>query len=387
MARQCYTARAPSALLRHPRHHPELLPVSFHPSMGSRPRSVVPASLSLVLPGLVWPGSGISASLAQLELPALCNLLGRSQLRHGAALPWLHWLPQQFGCDELPWAELRLTGEDGLTEASPHILCADPVSLSFSSDALLLRGPHELALTPEETAAILAMLNNEFSDIGEWISASPTRFYLLASQAAETYFHPLSDVLGRPVAFFPPEGERAQQWNHLSNEIQIALHNHPINRLRSEQGRLTVNGLWFWGQTNQALKTLKPPAAHLHSTDHVLRGLARRSQGIQLIDNPERIFAGLPGHAWIHNASLQESAQSGDFTGWMKALQRIEEDLIQPACAAWQAGRISEITLLAPSDKTLFSATLARRARWSFWRRPLDKTALPGLLQNKAPVP
>lgn len=359
--------------------------MSFHPSMGTRPRSIEPARVSIILPGLVWPGSGIGASLAELELPALSSLLGRSQVRGEASQPWLQWLAQQFGADDLGWGALRLTGEEGLVKKSPDVLCADPVSLSFSSDALLLRGPRELALTPDESAAILGMLNSEFSDLGEWISASPTRFYLLTNEPVDAHFHPLADVLGRPVAYFSPEGEKARHWNRISNAIQIALHNHPINQARGENGQLTVNGLWFWGQTEALPKTLKVPANHLHSTDQVLRGLVRSSHAIQLIENLGRILAGLPGHAWIHDARLQEAAQNGDFPGWLAALQTIEEALLRPLLTTWKEGRISEITLLAPSDKIFVCATLKRSARWQFWRKPLNKAVLSRLLQTQAP--
>ncbi|NSL54591.1 hypothetical protein [Uliginosibacterium aquaticum] len=362
--------------------------MSFHPSMGTRPKHSEPIRVTLVLPGLVWPGSGITASLQQLDLPALATLLGRGDTREQAAEPWSQWLPAQFGASELPWAALRLAGEDTQpTTAATHVLCADPVSLSFASDALLLRGPRELALPPDEVSALITALNTEFGDMGQWLATSPERFYLLAKEPIHARFHPLAEVLGRPVAFFPPEGEDARRWNRLANEIQVTLHNHPVSQARSERGQLAPNALWFWGETPLAPEGrgaggegLQAPTTHLCSPDPLLRGLARRA-GCQLIDSPARLIAGLPGHSWLHDGRLQEAAQMGDFNAWLGGLQALDKELLQPLLAAWQAGRVHNITLHAPSDKRLLSARLPRHARWAFWRKPLSTAAVARQLQ------
>jgi hypothetical protein len=274
-----------------------------------------------------------------------------------------------------------LAGEDTHpTTAATHVLCADPVSLSFASDALLLRGPRELALQPLEVSALIDTLNTEFADLGHWLAASPERFYLLAKEPVGARFHPLAEVLGRPVAFFPSEGEDARRWNRLANEIQVCLHNHPVSQARSERGQLAPNALWFWGQADTALPALQAPTTHLCSSDPLLRGLARRA-ACQFIDSPARICAGLPGQSWLHDGRLQEAAQMGDFNAWLGGLQEIERRLLQPLLAAWQSGRIQELRLRAPSDKCLLSVRLPRLARWAFWRKPLAGSGLSAWLQ------
>lgn len=348
--------------------------------MGKRPKTIEPARVSLILPGLVWPGAGITASLQALDLPALATLLGRGDCREHAAQPWSDWLPAQFSASELPWAVLRLAGEDTPAANATHVLCADPVSLAFTSTSLLLRGPRELALQPEEINALIATLNADFADLGQWHAASPERFYLLANESVGARFHPLAEVLGRPVAYFPPEGEDARRWNQIANEIQVSLHNHPVSQARSERGQLAPNALWLWGQANTELPALNAPATHLYSPDPLLRGLARRA-GCQLIESPARLAAGLPGHSWLHEGRLQEAAQSGDFNAWLGGLQALEREVLQPLLAAWQAGRIHEIALEAPSDKRLLTARLPRLARWAFWRKPLPNAALAKRLQ------
>ena len=377
MARQCYTARASCAPLRVLR--PEN-PVSFHPSMGTRPKTLEPACVSLIIPGLVWPGSGINASLKQLDLPALASLLGHGATRALTAQPWSEWLAARFGAQTLPWAALRLAGDDLHADIPSHVLCADPVSLGFTSNALLLRGPHELSLQADEVSALIATLNAEFADLGHWHAASPERFYLVAHAPIRARFHPLTEVLGRPVAYFPPEGEEARRWNQIANEVQICLHNHPISQARSARGQLAPNALWFWGQSDAELPTLQSPAAHLYSADPLLRGLAHRADS-QVIATPDKLIAGLPGHSWLHDGRLQDAAHTGDFNAWLGGLQTLEREYLQPLLAAWKLGRIRELVLEAPSDKLMLTARLPRHARWAFWRKPLPSNALGQLLQ------
>ncbi|MEN3111453.1 hypothetical protein ACFONG_08705 [Uliginosibacterium paludis] len=340
------------------------------------------SEVSFVLPGLIWPGQGIGSAIESLNLPALATLAGSGRVERGPGQTWLRYLSRQWGAEALDWAALRLTGERETTEAvAPGILCADPVSLGFSSDALILRGPREVALSPQEATELISTLNAEFSDAGQWLMTSPAHFYLLPHADPDTSFHPLDDVLGRPVAYFQPEGPRAREYARLSNELQVCLHNHPVNMRRREQGLLNANGIWLWGESPASLNPLLPPAAHVFSNDPIVTGLARRA-GCSRLKSPDEAFSGRPGHSWVHDDRALLAARDGDFAGWTDALSVIDRELLQPAIEGWQKGRINELRLLAPSDKGMLQITLPRIARWAFWRRPADRKTLAGLLQS-----
>lgn len=356
--------------------------MSFHPAMGTRPKQLVANQVAIVLPGLVWSGQGIASTLAALELPALRALLGRGRTDRSAGQAWLQYLAREWRCEQPDWAALRFAGEQqAAPETAGHILCADPVSLAFSSDAMILRGPRELALNQQEAEQIVDLLNREFGDAGRWTCASPTRFYLLAERPLQTRFHPLDDVFGRPVAYFPPEGEGARNCARLSNDIQIALHNAPLTRQRQELGQLNANGIWLWGQADGQASRPVAPCTHVLSNDPILRGLARRA-GCAVLDASTSPASLPPGVSWIHDTRLHEATQYGDLHAWVSALQVIERDVFQPVLSAWQSGRISEVKLLAPSDKATLSASLSKAARWAFWRNPLSADALASRLQS-----
>lgn len=352
--------------------------------MCSRPRSATPARVSLILPALIWPGGGLTAALQQLELPALRSLLGLGQIQREPAQPWSHWLPRQFGADALAWASLRWAGELPQRPARQNLLCADPVSLNFASDALLLRGPRELGLTPEECQALIEALNTEFGDLGEWFAASTERWYLASSEPLEVSFHPLAEVLGRPIAYFPAEGPQARQWNRIANEIQVMLHNHPLNQARSARGQLMANALWFWGESPAQASALKSPCSHLLSSEAQVRGLALAA-GCALADSPAQVCAGLPGHCWWLDSRLQDALQAGDFNAWLAGLLALEGEVFQPLLAAWKNRRLHRLQIIAPADKLLFSLQLSARSRWALWRKPLTPGALAACLQTPAP--
>ncbi|MDP5239948.1 hypothetical protein Q9Q94_10410 [Uliginosibacterium sp. 31-16] len=367
--------------------------MSFHPSMGPRAQPRLARRATCVLPGLVWPGHGITATLHELKLPGLAAILGHGRLQQQAGEPYTNWLAHQFGAKELPWGALRWEGEaEGAatgreqpfaSRETPYasILCADPVSLAFTSTSLILRGPRELALQADEVAALIDALNTEFAHIGEFRAASPEHWYLHLREPVSTRFHPLSDVLGRPVELFQPEGEKARDWARLANEIQVMLYNHPLNRLRGELGQLTANALWFWGQGNSA-PTLHRPAGTLIGDDPMLRGLAAATGATWFSsDAADSPACGQAGHSWWHDTRLQDAALAGDFMGWLEGLQELDAELLQPLWQAWCAGRLHEIRLQAPSDKAFLGATLKTRSRWAFWRGPLANDRLAPLLQ------
>lgn len=346
----------------------------------------VRASVTCVLPGLAWPGNGVGSVFASADTPALAAIIGRGTVNRLPAQPYLRWLGRVFGGNEnLPWATYRQIGEDRAEAlaAGEQWLCADPVSLMFTRDSLLLGSPGGLGLTPEETRTLIACLNEQFAELGSFHAASPERWYLRTGAEIGARFHPLDDVIGRPVAYFQPEGPNARFWARTLNEIQVVLYNHPLNQTRLEHGLPAANGIWLWGSGESFPATLHAPADSVVSADPLLRGLAQAA-GARPVDPA---MAGSPahgraGHTWWHNGELAVAALDGDFAAWFQALQQIESTLLQPLLQAWRENRLQSLHLLAPSDKALLEVRLDAGARWHFWRRPVTAAQLAGLLQS-----
>ena len=79
---------------------------------------------------------------------------------------------------DAPFGALRLLGEGSEDARSGHWLCADPVHLRFHQERIILADAGAFDLADDEAHGIVAALNAEFADIGQFHVASARRWYL-----------------------------------------------------------------------------------------------------------------------------------------------------------------------------------------------------------------
>ena len=306
--------------------------------------------LHLVVPGLLWPSEQARGFADTLALPALTRLLGRGQCKREApASPEQSWR-RLFGIDAATAADgaLRRLGEDDGLRVTDAMMCADPSYLHFTREHLLLIDAAELAITPDEAAALVGCLNTELADIGHFEALAPTRWYLYPRQPPTARFSPLGDVTSRPVAHFLPEGDDAASWQHTMNEVQVLFHNHPVNTARESSGQRPINNVWFWG-AGTLPATLTSPAPHLLMNSPLAVGLARAA-GIEP-GKPDRFDAVPVGDTLVALDALLQPSRYLDVERWQDALRQLEADWFAPALAALQSRRLSRLTLTVPDDR------------------------------------
>jgi hypothetical protein len=141
------------------------------------------------------------------------------------------------------------------------------------------------------------------------------------------------------------------------SEIEMWLHEHPLNQRRIAAGGLPISGLWLWGGGTacSAQRCALPP---LFGEDLATEGVWQLSgSAIQPLPAAWSAVPVLQGTG----AVVIVPVPSGKGP---EALLQIERDWIAPLLAhALQRGLAA--TLLC-ADKRF---TLASRARWRFWRR------------------
>jgi hypothetical protein len=333
-------------------------------------------SIHLVIPGLVWPAATVADLTRGLALSALQVLLGHARVSAAPAMTLESWLGQAFGLspEALPHAALRRLGEADRATIDGEWLCADPVHLHFARERLLLADASELAITAEESAALIQRLNEFLAEaepgLGRFEAGSPERWYLHLAEPARARFAALDEVVGRPMAHFLPEGEDARRWQRLVSEAQILLHDHPVNRAREAAGARTVNSLWLWGG-GRAPAHLTAPARTIQAQEPFARGLARAA-GVEA--GPPRA---LPGEdALVVLDALHRPALHLDIERWQHALQGLETQWFAPLLAALKARRTSALRITAPGDRTTLDLSLDARSLWKFWRRPRSLDSL-----------
>jgi hypothetical protein len=340
--------------------------------------------LTLVVPGLIWPDLQTPHPAEAVPHPALARLLGRGQWRIGAAIPYEQQLSRLLGTGDgeiLPsCAVLRGMGEEHAANGTEtHWLCADPVHLGFMGGQVLLDEFAEGEIDAHEAATLIDTLNADFASLGHFSAATPTRWYLRRKDCDNARFAPLHDVVCRPIQHFLPDGDEAnaRHWRQYMNEIQVTLHNHPINATREAAGRRPVNSLWFWGEARceggDAPACATPRV--VQAREPIARGLARRA-GLEA--GAPDATAALRGGAstLVVLDALASPVRHFDPLAWQSALGALENEWFAPAARALDEGRIGYFALHAPCEQIAFSLTVGSAARWYFWRKPMGLDAL-----------
>lgn len=237
-------------------------------------------------------------------------------------------------------------------------LRADPVHLQADQRFLRLLDADLLQINADEAQQLCQALNAFYADDDfplSLIAATPTRWYLKLTHHTQLKTAPLSVVRGDHLQQYLPSGADARWWQARGNEIQMFLHQHPINQKRQQQGQLTINSLWFWGQGKlpEARKTLWQ---QVFSNDALSIGLSRWTQTSQ---------APVPANA----QNLLEQATQGKVLCILPPCHglpdQIEHHWLAPLLTALQKKRIAKL-ILYPDNGIAYQLTAHHL--WFFWR-------------------
>ncbi|HOL64138.1 MAG TPA: hypothetical protein PLB97_02215 [Accumulibacter sp.] len=333
--------------------------------------------LTVVVPELIWPEPGDRTTLDALVCPALSALLSRSRLQRRPPQSFEATLGDACGLPaELAYAPLRVLGEKNIVAAPAATwLCADPVHLRLHQEQLILADGSRLAITPDEAQACIDELNRQFVDSGCFHLGATERWYLqLPAERSLGDFTvlPLSVVAGRRVEQQLPAGADLRWLRSLLNEMQMVLHEHPVNQRREERGQPTINSLWLWGG-GQLPNPQTSEIRRLWSDLPLARGLARH------LDIP---CQPLPAHADALLAkaipddqallvldALQAPVQYEDADAYRHALHDLEGRWFAPLRQALLTRRLRSLRLDAPTAYAHLRWQSRPQEQWRFWRR------------------
>ena len=195
-------------------------------------------------------------------------------------------------------------------------------------------------------------------------SDHPERWCIALNEPLQFDFTPLDDALGMDVADALPQHPEARFWRRILNEIQVALHNCPVNIRRRQSGQQEINSVWFWGGG-----FIPDAAPHdlidtVYSNNPVTRGLA--------IINDCR----LQKQGWAGHGNFSRDGRSV-LIDWVPATQYATEELEQ------LEGLVRLLLKLADQGEialTLFDGSgegrlYNRSAHRRFWRRKVPLAA------------
>ena len=326
-------------------------------------------NLELVVPALLAAPDAPPASAPALEL-----LLARGRRTRSDASSLEHWLCGAFGLTDaaaqrspVPAGALTALAL-GLDPGPRRWLRADPVHLRAARDRLILVPNQALAVTVAEADALAGtlapLLTGKFTlyplNPDQWCLRVETEDECDAGIAAPI------ELAGADVDPRLP----AMQWHALLTELQMALHQHPVNTAREARGEPAINSLWLWG-AGTLPAAARAPWQSVSAGDPVALGLARLS-GVR------HRAPGSGAAGWLERApedgrhlvvldSLRGARALGDVDAYARRLQGLEGDLFAPLLAALKGGRIGMVTVDVPEAAVSFETVRGDLRR--FWRR------------------
>jgi hypothetical protein len=316
-----------------------------------------------------------------LDVPALERLLGRAVRTIEAPMGLYDWLSEATGLRPLlaenarmPCAALSLLGDGGAPGVSGW-LRADPVHLRVDRDQLLLDDLPAATLSDDDATRLVAALNAHFEADGMKFSATDARtWYVETAAPPNARFTPLSEATGNNADVLRPQGPDAMAWQRAGNEVQMLLHEHPVNQAREARGELPVNSVWFWGAG------VLPQAAELRyrqicSDDPVARGIAILG-GMRAATAPrsarqwlERETESGEGRYLVMLDGLRKTAREQGIDAWRAALLDCERGWFAPLLEALRRDHIGMLTIHALAPHCTLSAEIIRGDFAKFWRR------------------
>lgn len=328
--------------------------------------------LILLLPGLAGPVTGQALTgYIQTRPAGLDRLLSRCTVEAAPASGLASTLCHRFGVSaskELPIAPLCYLAD---TERTPphYLLRADPVHLRADQSRLRLFESHSFFITRDEADALVAAINDFSAGRGWRLSAPhPQRWYLELPAAPDMQTTPLAEAAGQDIDALLPRGQDAPHWAGMLSELQMLLHEHPVNRTREQRGEPVINSLWLWGG-GVLPATISPTVDAVFAGDVLARGLARHA-GTACHPVPEfmgdLLSAGTGRRRLLVLDELAWPAHYGDVDGWLVQLAQLESVWFMPLLVALNSGRIGSLVIDACNGHCF--STDGKRQR-GFWKR------------------
>jgi hypothetical protein len=227
-------------------------------------------------------------------------------------------------------------------------------------------------LSHQEADALATAIGQHFGADLSPLPLHPQRWYLRFPQAPRLTTTPLSVAAGRDIEPLLPQGNDAMQFRARLNELQMLLHEHPVNQAREARGDLPANSLWLWGGGCLPAARAMPVPVYARNVEAQALGAfcGARVQALpahldtQLLES-DGIFL---------LDALSPSGQYGDAYGWREALRELERDWFVPLGGALRRIGPNGLRLLDPVNGVALH--LHASDAWRLWRRPRRLTAL-----------
>lgn len=251
---------------------------------------------------------------------------------------------------------LRFWGQTG-ERCGAWMAAADPVYLEARLDRLRLHAFRDDDIPRAELRKLFESLQALFGEHERFAFARlGPLLYLRSDKPITTSGVSPAIIDGQEPGEFMPTGAQAAAHDRLLGELQMALHDHEVNRIRASAGNRTVNSLWLWGGGTAPEQVLRP-IPPVFSDDPLIRGywLSCTGVGNAWTDDLDEVL-GIAPAGFV--AVVPDDAQSSRTEAVTNRLERLRLVL--------QRGDLDVLTLLFRDG---LSIEIARSDRYRFWRK------------------
>jgi len=206
----------------------------------------------IVITDLYLSTAAEAGSIRGVDLPGLARV---ARYGNGQSLEqgWRPWLATWAGQSELAQtapatvaaAASRATAED---VPGRMVWIATPVHLVAGLSSVHLDARGLLQVELEVRRDLATEFNTVFAESGFSLEALPSAGFLMTGPSIdESDTVEPARILGASISDALPRASSAPTLRRLVAEIEMWLHEHPVNTARMKQGRLPITALWLWG--------------------------------------------------------------------------------------------------------------------------------------------
>ncbi len=324
--------------------------------------------IDLVIPGLFnLPLEEFAPDFLASNLPALNQILSYSNSIQNDQTDFESIIAGSLGLtgrQTLPFAQAYV--EEEVDYPQRYLLCRT-IHLKADMHNALVIPLENNSVNQDDSTLILEDLQAFFSEDcdlkplenGIWLMR------LKHCEASDCYPHYLS-MIGRKANQFIEQSKQALPWYKLMNEMQMFMHQHPINQNRPTTGLLPINSLWFWG-AGEKLKRQKPkfddPKTQWFCDDEQLIRFADSSNIRHLsLDQLTQMKSG--EKSVVIDLSLLEALKSSSCDDLQAKLELLEKAVFKPAMILFRSSRAS----LQLRVTHHFDLTMTPFSKYKIWR-------------------
>lgn len=238
------------------------------------------------------------------------------------------------------------------SQAIHSLLLAQPVHLTLQRDSFALDSL--LVLSAEEYLALTTHLNSFFVEDGITLIPSVTHQYwfLKTPSPWQLTTQPVQAAQYQNIQAWMPQGPDANKLRQIINQVQMLLHEHPLNQKRVQLGLPEVNSIWlsansFCGQAYAI--------APLENT--VLIGQNALTRVVSSVCQ-------LPYYADVSTAAKAGAKHA------IMLMDQADNTLWDDVYQAVKSRKIQQMTAHFPVVNRTLQVSLTPLDCWRFWRKP-----------------